>query len=209
MSRDYKKRSKSTARKTYKEYSQEYNKLKQKGVSLNNKLTPEEFNKRYNEIINLKKEGIIKSPPFQQLMREQKRMTYKQYLSRRSKLEKIGNTKKDILKEKEFEEAWNYRVNKLTNKSSFNIMQSIMKDEIAISNKQAENIAKASEEIFNKQLVLEDKDGKPIGTLPKSYTVNDILSLGKNYRDNPYITAILIYIGNHKKEMDIYGGHYE
>ena len=78
MARKYSKRTKSTKRKTYKDYLLERSKLEDKGYALEDVLTESEFEAYYNKYSKERKEGIIKSSPFQELMRREKLLSTKQ-----------------------------------------------------------------------------------------------------------------------------------
>lgn len=77
MARKYAKRTKSTARKTYADYLFERQKLEQKGYILKQAMDEENFNNQYERMIKGKKAGEIKSQPFQELMRRERKMSAK------------------------------------------------------------------------------------------------------------------------------------
>ena len=78
MARTYSKRTKSTKRKTYNDYLQARAELEAKGYALEDVLPETQFNAFYNKYIIEKKQGKIKSQPFQELMRREKLLSSKQ-----------------------------------------------------------------------------------------------------------------------------------
>lgn len=76
--RTYKKRTKVTSRKTYKDYLMERKKLIDKGYYLHDAMSEESFNEYYAIVREARKKGEIKSSAWQYLMSRERYISYKQ-----------------------------------------------------------------------------------------------------------------------------------
>lgn len=78
MGRNYKKRTKSTSAKTYKDYLTERKKLIDKGYYLHDAMSETSFNEFYNIVREARRTGEIKSSSWQYLISKERYISYKQ-----------------------------------------------------------------------------------------------------------------------------------
>lgn len=92
MARKYAKRTKSTQSKTYNDYLMERAKLEDQGYILHDAMTKREFESYYERLKAAKREGEIKSSPWQELKRRERYITRKQAkIFQQAEYEKTGN----------------------------------------------------------------------------------------------------------------------
>lgn len=101
--RKYSKRTKSTKAKTYRDYLAERAKLEAKGITLKEAMTERGFNEYYESLRRAKRDGEIKSQPFQELMRKERYLTTKQAKVMAKAYEDMTGEKTSFLKAKKFD----------------------------------------------------------------------------------------------------------